>query len=57
MTDRELRALRDANRDDGLLCSFANRIILARRNLRKIDDPGRRMIVQKMIARLEARLN
>jgi hypothetical protein len=34
----------------------ANRIILARRNLREIDDPGRRAIIQKMIARLEARL-
>jgi len=56
VTDRELRALRDAHRDDELLGDFCNRIIRYRRNLAKETDQAKRAIIQGAIDRLEARI-
>jgi hypothetical protein len=38
MTDNELRALRDANRQDELLCHQVNQIIRRRRNMARTGN-------------------
>lgn len=56
MTDKELRELRDANRDDEVMVGIINRLILCRRNLAQMTHPERRATVQAAIDRLEARV-
>jgi hypothetical protein len=54
--DAELRALRDANRDDDLLVHFVNRAIRLRRNASKAKDP-QKAIIERALNRLLARIS